>query len=450
MAIMLLFLLIVAVLWFKPDSGIGAKIFGWVLALAVALVSCGGSYYMMAATGALDMITNSNNELKKVTSVYVLNNHVITEPSQLSGRTIGALNTINSEGTNGCIQALQNQGININVRNYDSSIQMVNDLKGQAIDGAILDQSYLSTIEDMEGQEKIQQEIVPVFNYEYTITKTDTSTSVNTSEQPFNVLISGIDTYGAIDDTSRSDVNILATINPKTHTILMISIPRDYYVETACDALAGCANGQMDKLTHTGLHGIGTTEMTLEKLFGIDINYNIRVNFSSLVNIIDELGGIDVYNVDSFTGWTNGYTYEPGLIHMNGDMALGFVRERYSFAEGDRERGKNQMRVLEAMIDKAISPAILTNFGGIMGALGNSFQTNMSTSDLTNFVNAQLSSGANWTIYNYSVDGTGGTDFAYELGDNAYVMYPDQATISNAKADIDAVKNGEVPPYINN
>ena len=154
-------------------------------------------------------------------------------------------------------------------------------------------------------------------------------------------------------------------------------------------------------------------------------------------------------NADDFVSQHGGYHFEPGLIHMDGDQTLGFVRERYAFADGDRQRGQNEMRVMQAMIDKATSPAILANFAGVMQTVGHSFQTNMSMDELTGFVNQQIADGAKWKVYSYSVNGSNGTDFAYELGDRASVMYPDKITVSNAKADMDAVRKGEVPPYVN-
>ena len=444
--IVVLLWLIALVLMLRVQSVL-SRVLGVVLALALALATGFGTYYLQVTNGALRSLTYGD-QIRKISSVYVLNNHVITKPDALNGRTIGYVNP-EAEGTKHVLDGLQEKGIEVVGKQYESSIQMVNDLKGQAIDGIVLDQSYLGTIEEMEGQDRIREEIVPVFDVEYAIQKTDSSSGVNTANESFNVLISGIDTYGSIEDVSRSDVNLIASVNPQTHQILVISIPRDFYVETACDASAGCAQGKMDKLTHTGLHGIETTERTLEKLFGIEINYNVRVNFSSLVTIIDELGGVDVDNVDEFTSLYKGYVFKPGRVHVDGDMALGFVRERYSFTEGDRERGRNQMRVLTAIIDKITSPAILSNYAGIMKSISKSFQTNMSTKEIAALVNAQLSSDAPWTIYNYSVNGTGGTDFAYELQNNAYVMYPNEMTISNAKADIDSIFHGETPPYVN-
>lgn len=214
--------------------------------------------------------------------------------------------------------------------------------------------------------EEISEEIVPVLQGYFDAPETNTAQSVDTALEPFTVYTSRIATQeNELLKNSRSDVNLLATVNPQTHEILLVSILRDYYVETVCEPDMGCMIGAMDKLTHTGLHGPETTEMTLEKLFGIDINYNVRVNFSSLVKVVDELGGVTVYNPEAFTSYA-GISFPAGDINLNGDEALAFVRERYSFADGDRARGRNQMRVLSAIIDKCMSPKILTNFNGIM------------------------------------------------------------------------------------
>ena len=378
------------------------------------------------------------------------NNHVIEDVKGLEGRKIGVLKTMSAQGTDVCLEELKKAGVNITTEEFDSSYRMTQALKGQAIDGMILDQGYLDTLLEMPGMENLDEEIVPVVQYYYDAPKTNTAETVDTAMEPFTVYISGIDTReNKLLRNSRSDVNLLATVNPESHEILLVSIPRDYYVETVCEPDMGCMNGSMDKLTHTGLHGPETTEMTLEKLFETSINYNVRVNFSSLVNVVDELGGITIYNPNTFTCLHGNYYFKEGDVTLNGDQALGFVRERYSFTDGDRERGRNQMRVMTALINKMMSPKILTNFTGIMNSLSSSFETNMSDKDIKALVQAQLADPAQWTIYSYSVTGSGGTDYAAELGDNAYVMYPDQATVDNAKADIKAVLSGEPAPFVN-
>ena len=223
----------------------------------------------------------------------------------------------------------------------------------------------------------------------------------------------------------------------------MVSIPRDYYVETACDAADGCGRGEMDKLTHTGLHGAHTTQATLEKLFGIEINYTLRVNFSSVQTIVDALGGIEVDNPQTFR--IGGYTFEPGRIHLDGDQALMFSRERKSFGEGDRERGRNQMRVFSGILDKVTSPVILTNYMSILDAVGDSFETNMSSGEMKSLVQMQLNDRASWHIQQMSVDGANGNDYCYELQNTAWVMYPDMDTVDAAVKAMETVTHGGRP-----
>lgn len=443
----LLMWILSAICLIKEDLHLAWRIVGGLLAVCLALASAGGMYYANTGNKALEEL--SDQEGKSIVAVYVLNNHVIEDVKDLEGRKIGVLKTMSAQGTDVCIEELKKAGVNITTEEFDSSYRMTQALKGQAIDGMILDQGYLDTLLEMPGMENLDEEIVPVVQYYYDAPKTNTAETVDTAMEPFTVYISGIDTReNKLLRNSRSDVNLLATVNPESHEILLVSIPRDYYVETVCEPDMGCMNGAMDKLTHTGLHGPETTEMTLEKLFDVSINYNVRVNFSSLVNVVDELGGVQLYNPEAFTS-VSGPTFQQGDITLNGQHALAFVRERYAFTDGDRARGRNQMRVLTAIINKMMSPKILTNFTGIMNSLSNSFETNMSEKDIKALVQAQLADPAKWTIYSYSVTGSGGTDYAAELGDNAYVMYPDQATVDNAKADIKAVLSGEPAPFVN-
>ncbi|WP_286138997.1 LCP family protein [Faecalibaculum rodentium] len=443
----LLMWILSAICLIKEDLHLTWRIVGGLLALCLALASAGGMYYANTGNKALEEL--SDQEGKSIVAVYVLNNHVIEDARDLEGRKIGVLKTMSAQGTDVCLEELKKAGVNITTEEFDSSYRMTQALKGQAIDGMILDQGYLDTLLEMPGMENLDEEIVPVVQYYYDAPKTNTAETVDTAMEPFTVYISGIDTReNKLLRNSRSDVNLLATVNPESHEILLVSIPRDYYVETVCEPDMGCMNGAMDKLTHTGLHGPETTEMTLEKLFDTSINYNVRVNFSSLVNVVDELGGVQLFNPEAFTS-VSGPTFQQGDITLNGQQALAFVRERYAFTDGDRARGRNQMRVLTAIINKMMSPKILTNFTGIMNSLSSSFETNMSEKDIKALVQAQLADPAKWTIYSYSVTGSGGTDYAAELGDNAYVMYPDQATVDNAKADIKAVLSGEPAPFVN-
>lgn len=458
---LLVLLALAGFLLIKEPLAVGWRILGWMLAICLAAGSCSGAWYMQIGNQTLAKITslgsssssddkNSGDakEGESIVHIYALKDSLVKSLEDLQGRTVGTLSTMNEKATNDALKELTDKDIHVETKAFSSGLKMAQELKGQAIDAMVLDQGYLDTLSEMPNMDNIAEQIVALSSVSYTVPKTNTAKTVDTSLEPFTVYISGIDTReNKLLHSSRSDVNLLATVNPKTHEILLISIPRDYYVETVCEPEMGCMNGAMDKLTHTGLHGPETTEMTLEKLFGIDINYNVRVNFSSLVNVVDELGGVTVHNPSDFT--TVGYHFTPGEIELSGQEALAFVRERYSFTEGDRERGRNQMRVLTGIIQKMLSPALLTNFSGIMETLSSSFETNMSDKEIKALVAAQISNPAKWSIYSYSTTGTGGTDFAAELGDNAYVMYPDQFTVDNVKADIQTVLAGEVPPYTN-
>ncbi len=218
--------------------------------------------------------------------------------------------------------------------------------------------------------------------------------------ESFNVLISGIDQYGSLNQVSRSDVNIIMTVNPTTRNILLTTIPRDSYV-----AIGGGGNWGYDKLTHSGIYGIGSTVATLENLFDINIHYYMRVNFSSLIDMVDVLGGIEVYSPVAFN--SGPYSFHEGMNSMDGKKALAFARERYSLSQGDLSRGRNQERIIEGMIQKAISPAILINYPNVMAVVMDSVQTNMPRAKITELINMQLAEGGSWQTSSTEVSGTG-------------------------------------------
>lgn len=239
---------------------------------------------------------------------------------------------------------------------------------------------------------------------------------------PFVVYISGIDTYGSINTSSRSDVNMLAVINPVTSHILLVNTPRDYFVE-----LAG-ANGARDKLTHAGIYGIETSEATLENLYGIEIDRHLKVNFTTLVNVVDAIGGITVKSDYPFKSFTVGDNY------LNGRQALEFSRERYSFERGDIQRGRNQQRVIEGIVSKLSDPQTLLSYQDILISLQGSLQSNVEPVAIKNIINTQLSDMNSWSVESIGVEGTGGQDFTYSMGDLLlYVMHPDENSVYEAK-----------------
>ncbi|MBQ0066450.1 MAG: LCP family protein [Firmicutes bacterium] len=424
------------------------KILAYVLSIFLCVTSCIGTYFLHITYDTLYDITKQEDESTRHVKLYRLNDYSNKTLEDVQGKTVGILKNFSRDHVDACIKELNEQEIKFQIREYDSSIELMNNLKGKALDYIILDESYLTTIEDYEGYEDIVDYLLEMYSYSYKVKKVDISKDVDVTTTPFTVLISGSDSRVGIDEISRSDVNMVIQVNPITHVVLMISIPRDYYVETACDAKFGCAVGKMDKLTHTGLHGVETTQATIEKLLDIEINYNAVVTFDTVTQLVDSLDGIIINNGQEVE--LDGFVYEVGNIKVNGKQALRYARERHRYASGDRQRGKNQMNVVRGIINKMMSTKLLTNFSKIMDSIKGTFKTNMSLKDMTKLVNKQLDENIQWAVFQYSLDGTGGTDFAYELGDNAYVMYPDEKTVQRAKTDLQAVKNGEAPIYKNN
>ena len=263
------------------------------------------------------------------------------------------------------------------------------------------------------------------------------------TKEPFVIYLSGVDTRGELTENARSDVNILAVVNPVTKRVALINTPRDYYVD-----LAG--TDSKDKLTHAGLYGVETSMATLGNLYGINVDHYIRINFAGFISIVDALGGVDVYSDQAFTsvgspGYYDPTTFVEGWNHLDGKAALAFARERHAFASGDIQRGINQMKVIDAMLNKIKSPALLMGFSKIMDAASDCFVTDFSQEQISALVRMQLSDFANWDIQSYTVTGSSSTSTkCYSAkGQKLYVMKPDEAAVSKAKEMIASVLGGE-------
>lgn len=274
--------------------------------------------------------------------------------------------------------------------------------------------------------------------YTKNITKEVAAPKVSKNKS-FNVYVSGIDTYGPISSVSRSDVNILMTVNQDSKKILLTTTPRDSYVP-----IADGGNNQKDKLTHAGIYGVDSSIHTLENLYGVDINYYVRLNFTSFLKLIDLLGGVDVYNDQEFTAHTNGKFYPVGNVHLDSEQALGFVRERYSLADGDRDRGRNQQKVIVAIIQKLTSTEALKNYSDILQGLQDSLQTNMPIETMMDLVNTQLESGGSYKVNSQDLKGTGRMGLpSYAMPDsNLYMMEIDDSSLATAKSAIQDVMEG--------
>ena len=301
------------------------------------------------------------------------------------------------------------------------------------IDAAVYNEGFTGLISDqIEGYED-QVRIL----YQYGIDSEVKQAKKKGVENTFHVYISGIDVFGPITTNSRSDVNIIMTVNPKTKQILLTTTPRDYYVE-----IPGISGGQKDKLTHAGIYGVDASMKTLGEVYGIDIDYYARVNFTSLIKMVDILGGVDVNSEYAFQ--VGPYSFQEGINHLNGEEALAFSRERHSFEAGDNQRGKNQEAVIAGMISKAMSPAILTNATELINSVSDSVETNMTEKEMSQLIRMQLKDGGAWNITSVNAVGTGDKQSCYSSGKQLlYVMHPDWNSVEEIKAKMQKIEDGE-------
>ena len=443
----LLDLIFILLLCFATKS-IVSKLICIIISLVISLGSCVGGYYISKTGGLLSNITNVAKHSKNTVSVVVKLSSDLKKKADLAGHSIGTLANINTVGSKKVIKELNNSGIQMEQKEYGSLTEMLESFYNGEVDSIVISESSRSQILDMENYADFDNNTRVVYQTSYKIENTDKANAVsNITNTPFNVLISGSDTRGGFDENGRSDVIMVATVNPKTGTILLTSIPRDFYVTTACDAGDGCMEGQLDKITHTGVHGTNTTKRTVEKLLGIEINYTFKVGFDTVTDLVDAVGGVDVtvepgYACDHFLQ-LKGFSVHEGVNHLNGQQALAYARERYAYTEGDRQRTKNQQQVLMGIVDKITSPAIVTNYASIMDSMANTFSTTMSNDEISDLIKYQLNKNPKWKMEQYMVNGTGDTLMCAELGDAAYVMVPDQSTVATAKNKINAVLAGK-------
>lgn len=384
---------------------------------------------------AIRTVTNPKKEVSNL-SFYVKTGDTAWSLADAASYTFGILKVQDRESTDAALsRTVSEQGITLVTAEYDGITQLADALRAGDIGGILLNQAYLSLYGELAGYEDFPSEIRALATESLShnaipgTADPESEKSADTADYSdvINLYISGSDTReDTLPGRTRSDVNIIASINPETHKILLLSTPRDYYVPLSI------SGGVPDKLTHAGIYGVDVSMETLEMLYGIDIPYYFRVNFTGFVDIIDALGGIEVQSDYAFDA--GGYHFSQGANQLGGDEALAFCRERYSFAEGDRQRGKNQMAVIRAVIQKAASPAILSEYGNILDSVQDYMETNVPYPLIAGLIRDQLESGASWDVTTYSVDGTGDTQIPYSMSSSVYVMVPDTATVDQAKA----------------
>ncbi len=457
--------------WSKGSFALAA-----VVEVILIAVSCYGMSVLYHATHMMSNITEPVIETDSV-SAYVLKNSQLQSIQDAADLYFGVAEGQGEEAVNQTIEDWQ-QDVNatFKVQSYADLFEAADALKNKEVQVLVLNDAYAGIISGVEGYEWFDAEtrtlLSVVTEVEIVVppsTEPEPATSPkeepeemkeddnknNTPKEPvkelpeepeaidwnalvnqeildppegtFVAYISGIDTWGSTAAKSRSDVNILAVVNTNTKQILLVSTPRDYYVPLSN------SHGVKDKLTHAGIYGVNTSMETLEMLYGVEIEYYIRLNFTGFVGIIDALGGIDVYS-DSDFSVGDAFSYSKGINHLSGIEALAFARERYSFAGGDRARGTHQMEVIKAVVNKCASSAILYNYAEVMNSMSGCFSTNMSQSQIAALVRMQLNDMSTWSVSSISVDGTGASKTTFTVPNKrAYVMIPDENTVQAAK-----------------
>lgn len=440
---------LVAVLIWNPGKK-GRCITGAVLSVLFSAVFIIGAVYINKGVDTAKEITTPQEETANV-GIYVRADDINDFSQVAATYRYGILAQQDRDNTDDAIEQLDRQyNVTITPQEYDGLPQLIDAILGKDVDAIILNSAYLDLLPEMEGYETAADQLKEV-----TITyvkrrvveaqldpdalnrlhgNTDEDTDDDEGEV-FTVFISGIDSRSGLVAKSRSDVNILASVNTATHKVVLISTPRDYYVPLSI------SGGAKDKLTHAGIYGIDVCMDTMAMLYDVDVDYYFRVNFSGFEDIIDALGGITVNSDYAFT--VGSYSYVQGENQMDGAKALAFVRERHSFAEGDRQRVKNQLALIRAVIQKAMSPEWLVNYNSVMNSLSGSFETSVPYDLISKIIRNQLSTGGSWSVSTYSVDGTGDSQVPYSMSQKAYVMVPDQSTVDTAKQMIQDLYDGK-------
>ena len=395
-------------------------------------------------------------DAKTTVSVVVRADDKAETVNDTFGYTYGILEALDRENTDALLSHIEDGLGQVQTETFGTLPQLADALLNKQVDAIILNNSYFSVLKGTEGYQSFSKDTKVI--YRFSIDNPDVepiAPNANISREPFVVYCSGTDErVDYIPLNSRSDTNILAVVNPSTHQILLVSTPRDYYLTLP-------SKGQKDKLTHFGLYGIEESIKGLEQLYNVDVSYYARVHFAGLVGVIDALGGIDVNSDVGFNtvgmevpdedGSGNfhfaAYSFQKGVNHLDGRQALAFARERDAFDDGDMQRGRNQMLVIQGIVNKAASPAILKSYQDVLTAASDSIATNMPKEDIISLVKMQLQDMSGWNITTYGLAGENSADYCYSLGNDARyaVVLPNERMVATAQDLIQQVLRGETP-----
>lgn len=417
---------------------IWTKVISVILVILVGCTMGFGNVYLYETYSTLTSVTGAEKgSIKNTISVITKTDHD-EDIQSLKNEKIGVLRNIDSVGTKKCQEKLKKYSFSY--KKYDNLQALVKALYEDEVQAIVMNEIYRANVEEMEEYSGFSNETKSIYQaVYYTNNKNDALVVDDITKNPFTIFVSGNDTYGDIDELSRSDVDMIVTVNPTTSTVLMVNIPRDYYVQTSYG---------YDKLTHTGMYGIEETKQTVENLLGIDINYTFRVNFSSAEDIVDALDGVDIEVPEGMAverlnaDWALEGVHE-GWNHLNGARALAYARERHAYVDGDIQRAKNQQQVLEAIIKKAASSKILTNYTKLLKSFKNAFDTNMSTNEITALLQYELQAMPNWKFQNYVLRGTNSSAVCASMAQELSVVMPEDYCVSIARQKIEAVLDGK-------
>ena len=451
--LLIISLIITLIMNFKVKKFLPRLLVG-LISFCMCLGLAYGNYFVYKTKDTFEVVTSIADKKAITTSIIAMKTSDIKKETDLKNKKIGTISGMDSEATERTLKALSKENVKYSTKNYGNLDDLVNALYDGSVDAICLNEKYRDILHETDEyftfntETKVAYQNVHYVEREATDNESDPVNDI--TKDAFTILVSGNDSYGSLQDANtRSDANMLLTVNPKTGTILMTSIPRDYYVDLICpgDGEMACPEGSKDKLTHSGLLGIKSTEKSIENALGIKINYNIRINFSSVVNLVDALDGIDL---DIKEGEQCDILYanmQPGLSvgkhHVDGETALAFARERHAYVNGDNQRVKNQQKVFKAIFKRIVSPKMITNYGKFMDALAVAFDTNISGDEISDFIKYELNNMPKWKFESYTIYGESANDFCYEAQSYASVTYQNDLMNEIARNKIKAVLKGK-------
>lgn len=413
----------------NPGFGIGMLVLSIFLTAVLVFIT----FTVNKVDRTIQNVVDNGNENVTEMVIVVLNDCKVEDLTDLNQYAVGYIMDSDSEATGKVLDDIRTNAGGVRFDEFDDKFKMIDALYARTINAIVINKAYIAMIDEIEGYETFSKDVKVIYsadikNYINIVPEHETSLDA------FIVYFSGIDTFGWVGTRSRSDVNILAVVNTKTRHIQLINTPRDMAVTLPI------GKGVGDKLTHAGLYGVECSMGALKTFYGgINIDFYVKMNFSGFEEIIDNLGGIDVESRFDFTVEPIKH-YTVGMNHLTGIEALAFARERYAFPAGDYERGRNQMAVIKAMINKITSADMLYNYSSVLDSISDAFQTNMSAEDIYSLVRMQLADDREWVIEDYTVTGIGTMGITYSMpGVSINITEPNMATVEEAKNKIKQV-----------